>query len=297
MKKDLYSDIIIQSLEKLNDYNIEQFHPIYYEKKKIGWINEKNLFILKNNFSDFCKKKLVIEDIFKSKINIFDEVFDFLIKKGEIKNLIREKCPVFNSESLKPKIQFSKKEFFGKEAIFNVERNILTFFGFPAYGVHCNGWVKEKDKYFMILGKRSDCLKNFPGYYDNLIGGGQPSNLSLLKNLFKEAYEETGLSEKIMRRSTFSSIIKYLHIFNGKLHSSVIAIYNIEITEDLILQNQDGEISGFEKLEISEIFKLLERKLLKPNCIIPIVDFMLKRMSFIFSSNSKDKISKILYKA
>ena len=70
--------------------------------------------------------------------------------------------------------------------IFIIKRNFLSLFGFPSYGVHCNLWKKCKDKFVIYFAKRSEKLKNFPGYADNVVAGGQPVNLSIFENLKKE---------------------------------------------------------------------------------------------------------------
>ena len=62
--------------------------------------------------------------------------------------------------------------------------------------MHCNVWSKFKNSTIIHLAKRSRKLNNFPGLYDNLIAGGQPIDLSIKNNFYKEAFEEAGLSQE-----------------------------------------------------------------------------------------------------
>ena len=41
------------------------------------------------------------------------------------------------------------------------------------------------------------------------------------------------------------------------------------------LKNIDGEVEQFISLPIFDIYQILEKKILKPNCIIPILDFLI----------------------
>ena len=215
-------------------------------------------------------------------------------KENFFQNTKIEYCSVFKNPALNPKNKFSQFERFSATEIFNVPRNILPLFGFPAYGVHCNGWNYKNKSYHMILSKRSENIENFPGLYDNLVGGGQPKNLSLYENLLKESNEEAGLNEKDLQRSRFIALKSYFPIHKENFEPSTIAIYDIEISDLKKLKNQDGEISKFRSFEISEIMTLLEKKLIKPNSVIPIADFLIRKNKKIFCKNTLKEINKYL---
>ena len=129
----------------------------------MGWIHRTYL----ENHEKFGRKKTStrIEDL---------EKLSNLINP---KNLTREICPVFDYQSLKPKIKFDHKQLFCKEKIYEIERNLLSLFGLPAYGVHCNVWSKHKNSTLIHLAVRSKKIKNFFLIYDNLVAGGQPSKI------------------------------------------------------------------------------------------------------------------------
>ena len=167
-------------------------------EKSIGWINKKEKQFLKfHNFdSNFIDgKKLIL--ILKKKL------FTYLTKK----NSEQEFCPVFNFNALNPKLNFCHIKPFGQKNIFTIERELLSFFGFPQYGIHGNGWTEYKNRIFLHFSIRSKNLNHFPGQYDNLFAGGQPQGISILKNLKKEAFEEVGLkinTKNLVRGSTLN---------------------------------------------------------------------------------------------
>lgn len=225
-----------------------------------GWINssllEKKNCVPLNNKLDL-----------KSLGNIF---YNFDIKHGN-----SEMCPVFPYPSENPKIIFSENKKFGETSILTVNRNFLSLCGFPAYGVHCNIWDRDKDKFIIYFAKRSKSLDNFPSFFDNPIAGGQPENLSITDNLRKEAFEEAGLKKKFLKNVKKGSTVSYKHNHKGNFISSVIFNYHLKKNKSLVLRNIDGEVESFFSISLYETYKLLEKKKLKPNCIIPILDFIL----------------------
>jgi len=250
------------------------------KKKKIGWVSRENISFYKFNLDnkDFITK---------------DEVLKFeknLLAKGLADST--ESCPVFNFDSTKPKKRFEHRKKFDEKKNFSINRSFLSLFGFPAYGVHCNGWFKKNSSYHLMIAKRSNKLLKFPAHYDNLIAGGQPCGISIRDNLYKEGYEEAGLPKSIMKFSKKGSKVHYFHNSQHCFHSAVIFVYNIEINEDIKLKNIDGEVELFFPVKVDELYNLLENDLLKPNCIIPIADFITK---FMYENFTKSTISQIKY--
>ena len=59
--------------------------------------------------------------------------------------------------------------------------------------------------------------------------------------------------------------------------------------------NLDGEVDRFVSVDVKNIKKLIELKKLKPNCIIPIADFFLNRISDFFPKKAILELRKILF--
>ena len=281
-------ELILNSLKELNSYNLENFSAIQFKKIKIGWINPKNKKFLENIFDLKPRKFLNMNEIILKEPLWQEKIKSFLKIKCE------EKCPVFKSQSIKPKKIFKVNDKLSKNQIIEVSRSLLFFFGFPAYGVHCNGWSKEKKQLFFYLSKRSSKLKKYPGLYDNLIGGGQPENLSFKENLYKEGFEEVGVKKSFFKNSKLESVIDYCHVKNNLLHSAIIATYDVKVSEEFEFSNNDNEVQRVEKFELNETLNLLEEKKLKPNCIIPICDFLIRNFPEMFNNKSLKEIKKYL---
>lgn len=205
-----------------------------------------------------------------------------------------EFCPIFNFDSLSPKINFNHEKKFCEGKFFKINRKYLSNFGFPAYGVHCNIWSKYKNSTIIHFAKRSKKLEKFPGLYDNPIAGGQPCNISIKKNLYKEGKEEAGLTQKNLVKAKKSKTIHYIHNYKSKLNSSIIFIYHLKNLNDLNFKNEDGEVDEFVSVEIENIYKILEKNLLKPNAIIPIIDFLILKESDFISKPAMLELNKIM---
>ena len=77
-----------------------------------------------------------------------------------------------------------------------MQRLLGPFFGFQFFGVHLNGFIKENEKYFMWVGKRSS-KGSFPNDLDQIAAGGLPYGVGIKENLIKEAFEEAGIQKKL----------------------------------------------------------------------------------------------------
>lgn len=242
----------------------------------MGWIHKRNklfLEVLKKS-GDYINSN-EIKKISQDKK---------LLKKFLKKKVVLELCPVFEQSSFNPKKKFNPEKKFGQKKLFNVERSFLSPLGLPQYGVHCNGWSKEKSDFFFHFALRSKKLRDFPNHFDNIFAGGQPTGISISENLKKEASEEAGL--KILKKNLIvGNVINYSHNHNDEIHSGVIFVYDYQVNKNVKLINNDGEVKGFKSIEVDKIYKILERKLLKPNCIIPIADFFLRNMRDFFPNS------------
>ncbi|MEE2695311.1 MAG: hypothetical protein VX976_03025 [Pseudomonadota bacterium] len=170
----------------------------------------------------------------------------------------------------------------------------MQVFGLPAYGVHCNVWSKVGNSTILHLAKRSKKIRKFPGFLDNLVAGGQPIKISIKQNLYKEAYEEAGLDHKYMKLSKKGKAVHYHHNEKNKFHSAVIFIYHLEKMDGMKFKNLDGEVENFISLDINNLYKILEAKKLKPNCILPIIDLFISKDNDFLSKKAILEIRKLL---
>ena len=289
------SEIALESLTLLNKYKLKEFVPIIVGKKKIGWVYRENLTHLTGNalLGEEGKETSVKLNLLEAE-SFFQKSYKKLLKQKIIRTDVHEQCPVFYTNSLQPKLNFSHSSKFCDNNLFNVQRSILGFFGLPAYGVHLNGWKLRGKNVYFLLGKRSKNIKKFPGLYDNLVAGGVVSNISLNKNLARESYEEASITEKRIKNAELASVISYFHIDNNFFSPSVVFTYDLEINNNDKFKNLDGEVEDFDYFNTNQIFELAEKKQIKPNSMIPIIDFLVRKNFKVFSENALKQIKKFL---
>tara|TARA_B100000700_G_C15026136_1_gene848237 strand:- start:804 stop:1466 length:663 start_codon:yes stop_codon:yes gene_type:complete len=213
----------------------------------------------------------------------------------KLKSLSSEFCPIFYFDSLKPNKNFNHNRRFDEKKILKIERSCLSLFGFPQYGVHCNGWIKKGNSYIFYLAKRSKKIIKFPGLIDNFIAGGQPCGISIIDNLKKEGFEEAGLKNSDFKNLDKGNSIHYCHQTKFKINSAVIFVYDLELDKNIKPKNLDGEVEEFFLVDIENLHEILDKRKLKPNCIIPIADFFVRRLDGYFAKNGLRKIKSFLY--
>lgn len=173
--------------------------------------------------------------------------------------------------------KYSVVQKWGEQPVAEIDRASVPWFGFPGFGVHVNGYVRKPDGLYLWIGERALDRQVDPGKLDNLIGGGMPLGLTVEQNLLKEAKEEAGFSPDIMRGAKQTSILHYKIEKMLGLRNDFLFIYDLELPENVVPHNTDGEVAAFHLMpldEVADIVRTTDR--FKFNCNVVIIDFMLR---------------------
>ena len=158
-----------------------------------------------------------------------------------------------------------------------IQRLLGPFFGIQFFGVHLNGYIKKKNKYFMWIGKRSK-KGNFPNNYDQIAAGGLPYNISKEKNLIKEAYEEANISERLITNAKYKGTISYRAENKIGLSRHILFCYDLKTPNDFYPKNNDGEVLKFYLWPINKILKIIKTsRRFKFDCALVIINYALKK--------------------
>ena len=278
----------LQRIKECNKYNESNFLKFYISSYQVGYIKKKNLNIIKKfpNFFYLENNKIILNEQinnFKKRTFAINEVFKYLIKKKIISSKHREFFPVFKSFNSKP--------------LLKVQRVTGPFFGFQFFGAHLNGFLKKRNKYYMWIGKRSK-EGNFPNDFDQMAAGGLPYNVTMKKNLIKEAYDEANINKKLVLTPKFIGNISYRIETKVGLSRHILFCYNLELPKNFVPKNNDGEITNFYLLPIEKILKIIKNtKKFKFDCALVILLFAQKKRIInlkkkLLSNNSDLKILK-----
>jgi isopentenyldiphosphate isomerase len=166
----------------------------------------------------------------------------------------------------------------GREsALCAVDRSAASHFGVRSFGQHLNGFVRREDGIHMWLGRRAHDRLLFPGALDNMVAGGLPHALGLQENLIKECGEEAGVPEALAREAVAVGAVSYNRVAERGFRRDVLYCYDLELPEDFVPVNTDGEVSEFLLLPLDEVAAIVrDTDEFKLNCNLVIIDFLIR---------------------
>ena len=158
-----------------------------------------------------------------------------------------------------------------------LERAALQRFGVCGFGVHLNGYVRRPDGLYMWLGRRARAKPSYPGLLDQIVAGGQPAGLGLLENLVKECAEEAAMAPELARRAVPVGAVSYGMENDFGLRPDVLFVYDLELPQDFVPVNTDGEVDEFLLWPVEQVAEAVESgHEFKFNCALVVIDFLIR---------------------
>ncbi|KAL7093567.1 hypothetical protein ACP275_11G047000 [Erythranthe tilingii] len=166
---------------------------------------------------------------------------------------------------------------FGEPEFFSLERAAAPYFGIKAYGVHMVGYVERENQKYLWVGKRSKLKPTYPGKLDHLVAGGLPHGISCGENLVKECKEEAGIPRSLSSKATAVGAVSYMDINGYRLKRDVLFCYDLNLREDFVPANEDGEVESFKLLHVTHVANIIRStSFFKENCNLVIIDFLFR---------------------
>ena len=133
----------------------------------------------------------------------------------------------------------------GAPPLFRLDRGAVPFFGTRAYGVHLNGYRRDGSGLALWVGHRAADKRVAPNKLDNLVAGGIGNGHGLADTLVKEADEEAMIPTDLIARAVPAGAVAYRMETTLGIRDDVLFVYDLEVPDDFVPQNRDGEFSGF----------------------------------------------------
>lgn len=172
---------------------------------------------------------------------------------------------------------FAVVEAWGRPALAKADRAVLPALGLRGLGIHVNGFVRRADGLHMWIGRRARDRAVSPGKLDHVIAGGQPYGLTPGENLVKEAGEEAGFPPEVARRAVPVGTVTYRLEGPDGLRPDTLLLYDLELAEDEVPRNVDGEVEGFELWPIDRVARTVrDTDDFKFNVNLVIMDFLVR---------------------
>jgi 8-oxo-dGTP pyrophosphatase MutT (NUDIX family) len=155
-----------------------------------------------------------------------------------------ETYPVVDPRTLEPLTRF--------------ERAASRFWGTLTFGAHANGYVRGADgrPAHLWIAQRSFDKPTDPGRYDNLVGGGVADGQTPEQALVREGFEEAGLTPAQMAGARASSVLLLARDVAEGFQHEWLYTYDLELAAEATPVNQDGEVAGFQRLEVGQALAL-----------------------------------------
>jgi 8-oxo-dGTP pyrophosphatase MutT (NUDIX family) len=258
----------LDRIEACNRYDLSRSRPFRVAGRDVGWVRDD----LAEALTDFPDVFEVTADRVavashlttpEARTAAAAPVIRALQEKGVILHRRDEDYPVTTAFAAPP--------------LMRMDRGAAPRFGFRAYGIHVNGFVRDGGGLRLWVGRRALDRPVAPGKLDQMVAGGQPAGLGLEENLIKEGAEEAGLPAAVMRRAVPVGAITYKVDHPEGLRNDVLFVYDLELAPDEKPRNTDGEITGFQLLPAEEVAALVrDGEAFKFNCALVNIDFLIR---------------------
>jgi 8-oxo-dGTP pyrophosphatase MutT (NUDIX family) len=258
----------MRHIERCNRHDLTGFHPFQVDGHPVGWVRPT-----------FLDRLLAFPDIFRAdgegvalspalatptqRTIAVGAVLETLVAQGTIPRLRRE--------------MYGVQTVWGAAPLLAMDRAAIPFFGVTAYGLHINGFVRRADGIHLWVATRARDRGVAPGQFDNMVAGGQPLGLSLRDNLVKEAREEADLPPDLALQAQPVGAITYRMEQKKGLKPDVLFVYDLELPDDFIPRNTDGEVERFDLWPLEKVAaSVAQTDDWKFNVNLVVIDFLIR---------------------
>ncbi len=263
---------LLDRIAECTTHDLSRFVPFRVGGRDLGWVGNALADSLRDMwsgeagvFSD-APGRLELDpslEGFDERSEAMARVVADLRERGVVPRLAEEWYPVVADHGEPPALRLA--------------RAAMPTFGARAFGVHMHGYVRRPDGLHLWVARRSRTKATFPGMLDNLVAGGQPLGLSLRENLAKECAEEADIPASLAARAVLTGRVSYRMEIERGLRNDTLFLFDLELPEDFVPRNTDGEVESFELWPAREVLARIERAPdFKFNCHLTLIDFLLR---------------------
>jgi hypothetical protein len=251
-----------------NNYEPSRVVPLLARGKRIGWLRRDNAASLARYsrvFAAEAGRVLLLAEGDADRVSAaVDEVVEGLLAEN--------KLPKWRNET------FDVASRWGEPPIFRLDRGAVPFFGVRAYGVHLNGYRRDRDALKLWIGRRAPDKRVAPNKLDNLVAGGIGNGYGVYPTLVKEGEEEAAIPPALMGGAVPVGAVSYRMENELGIRDDVLFVYDLELPPDFTPRNTDGEIAEFVLMPAAEVVERVRTTDdFKFNVNLVILDFARRR--------------------
>src|SRR5277367_3789957 len=230
----------VDRIRHCNSYDPARAMALWAGQHRVGWLRRDNAEALGRHRDVFAvdrdSARLIATGDADAVSRSVDEVVEALVAERRL--------PKWRNET------FDVAPRWGERPIFRLDRGAVPFFGVRAYGVHLNGYRRDGDDYALWIGRRASNKQIAPGKLDNIVAGGIGNGYGAAATLAKEAEEEAAIPAALIAHAAPVSALSYRMETKLGIRDDVMFVYDLEVPEDFVPTNSDGEIAGFELMPL-----------------------------------------------
>ena len=258
---------LLRHVRRCNDYRPERFLPLFLGGARIGLVRRDHAEALRR----FPQVFAVADDAVR-----LMKIGDFAALSAAVDRVVEQLV----ADGLVPKWRnefFAVSTRWGAAPLFKLDRGAIAFFGVRAYGVHLNGYVRDRSGLRLWIGRRAPDKKVAPDRLDNLVAGGIGYGHSLFETLAKEAREEADMPADLIVRAVPVGAVSYRMETREGARDDVLFVYDIEVPSDFVPRNTDGEIAAFHLMAAGDVIdRVRASEDIKFNVNLVLIDFALR---------------------
>lgn len=273
---------LMDHLHHANNAKQAEFKPFVWQKRILGWLHQDRMdqATLWPEIFQVRQDRIELPDHHegvKERSSALAELTGSLRKAGLITGWRNEMYPLTDD--------------FMKDPVAEIERAACPYLGLRSWGVHMTGYVRKDDGIHIWVATRAKDKPNYPGMLDNTVAGGQPIGLSPLENMIKESEEEADIPPELSKKLKPVGLLRYAHQIGSNLKPDQIYCFDLELPEEFIPVNTDGEVDSFELIPASDVLEIVRTSArFKYNCNLCLIDFFI-RHGLISPENEPDYAS------
>jgi len=248
----------LQRIAECNRAELRRFRPLLVGNDQIGW--------LRHDLADVLGERVEAGRRLDG-VAARTEAFAAMVAELQQRGL----APAGTGERIAVSVER------GAPVLLELERSAAPCFGVRSYGVHVNGYVRRDGRLWTWLARRAMTRAEYPGMWDNLVGGGLRAGCSLDDDLQRECAEEAGIDPDRASRARAAGLISYCREVPHGLAPNLAFVFDLELDPDFQPEAVDGEVDRFVLMPVEEVAALVAETVeVKPNCNLVIIDFLVR---------------------
>ena len=254
----------LDRIAEANTFDLSGFRPFAVGDAQVGWVRPVFTERLAGHGDVF-----LVDD---GGVRLSPDLADYAARTAAVDGVLRQfGLPGWRDE------MYPVATAFDAEPLLGIERAAAPHFGFTAYGVQVNGYVRTADGLSLWVARRSADKETDPGKLDSLIGGGQPVGIGVMENLAKEAREEAGVAPELIATARPVGIVACCRETPAGLEPDIEFTFDLELPPDFRPRNTDGEVAEFMLWPVERVMETVRATTdFKFNINLTLIDFFIR---------------------